>query len=325
MYSIAFRAIILLLYIKKSLLIFLQSGINQLSNLIFLQKLSYFILQNNLNKCSISDGPHCYYVEPSYIKSLEKENQTLKKDYVEKNWISLIYDVNQFYSYQDVYDELETKIKNYYEKNIKEKDKEQKVPIQEDQIGITFENYDSITIKNDIYLEKKTFITINSDRIPFIVEGKVRLRYDKSKLIVKNLMDYPSKTYAMIESSRAVISLDGKNFRCLSLFVRPLNRYGEDSKVTIIGSMTKNFVIEGYNNNRIVFSTNYQFSYFDEKHWSKIILSNNLFINRLILPGNLEIDNISLSVESSDAYDIQSLFYSDPKRKVIDLINDNDI
>ena len=45
----------------------------------------------------------------------------------------------------------------------------------------------------------------------------------------------------------------------------------------------------------------------------------------MVLPGNLEIDNISLSVEGSKVYNIESLFYNDPNKKTIDLISDNDI
>ena len=49
------------------------------------------------------------------------------------------------------------------------------------------------------------------------------------------------------------------------------------------------------------------------------------FINKLVIPGILEIDNISLSIENNQVYDIQSLFDNDPKRKTIELITDKDI
>ena len=78
-------------------------------------------------------------------------------------------------------------------------------------------------------------------------------------------MDYPSKTYAIIESNRAIISLSGKNFKIISFYVRPKNIYNDENiKITIIGSIQRNIAIEGYNN-KLVFSSNYQFSYVDEK------------------------------------------------------------
>lgn len=320
------RIFIFLFLFKISFLSFLQNGINQLSNLIYLQRLSILAFQSYSKQCSLSEGPYCFYFEPYYIRALENENQTLKKDFIEKKWISINYDYNEFSSYQDLFSDLEQKITNYYKKNVDKIDKNQKVPIQEEQVGITFERYDPITINNDVYLEKRTYISSPSGTIPLIIDGVIKLKYDKTNLIVKNMMDYPSKTYAIIESNRASISLDGKKFRIISFFVRPRNRFSDGNhKVTIIGSMSKFIMIEGYNDNKLVFSTNYQFSYFDEKQWTKIIIDNNVFINKLRLPGNLEIDNISLSVEGSKVYNIESLFYNSPKRKTIELISDNDI
>ena len=319
------KVFLLLLYLRNSNLTFLPIGINQLNNFIYFQRLTYYDYQNANNKCSLEEGPNCYFIEPLYIKSLKKENQTLKKDYIEKDWISLTDDLN-VYTYQEIYDDLLNKIKKYYNNNINKNDKEQKVPIQEFHIYITFEKYDSITINKDIYLDKITYLSYENERIPLVIEGKIRLKYEKSNIIVKNIMDYPSKTYAIIESNRAIISLSGKNFKIISFYVRPKNIYNDENiKITIIGSIQRNIAIEGYNNNKLVFSSNYQFSYVDEKFWNKIMISNNLFINKLIIPGNFEIDNILLSVEGNYVYDIQSLFYHDPKRKTIDLINDNDI
>ena len=320
------RIFIILFLFKKSFLSFLQNGINQLSSLIYLQRLSILSFQSYSNQCSFSEGPYCFYFEPFYIRSLESENQTLKKDFTEKKWISINYDINEFSSHQDLYNDLEKKMENFYQKNLDKIDKNQKVPIQEEQIGITFERYDSITINNDIYLEKRTYLSSPSGTIPLIIDGIIKLKYDKTNIIVQNMMDYPSKTYAIIESNRVSLSLDGKKFRIISFYVRPKNRYSDGNhKVTIIGTMTKFIMIEGFNDNKLVFSTNYQFSYFDEKQWSKIIIDNNIFINKLVLPGHLEMDNISLSVEGSKVYNIESLFYNDPNRKTIDLISDNDI
>jgi hypothetical protein len=320
------RIFIILFLFKKSFLSFLQNGINQLSSLIYLQRLSILSFQSYSNQCSFSEGPYCFYFEPFYIRSLESENQTLKKDFTEKKWISINYDYNEYSSYQDLYNDLEKKMENFYQKNLDKIDKNQKVPIQEEQIGITFERYDSITINNDIYLEKRTYLSSPSGTIPLIIDGIIKLKYDKTNIIVQNMMDYPSKTYAIIESNRVSLSLDGKKFRIISFYVRPKNRYSDGNhKVTIIGTMTKFIMIEGFNDNKLVFSTNYQFSYFDEKQWSKIIIDNNIFINKLVLPGHLEMDNISLSVEGSKVYNIESLFYNDPNRKTIDLISDNDI
>ena len=154
------RIFIILFLFKKSFLSFLQNGINQLSSLIYLQRLSILSFQSYSNQCSFSEGPYCFYFEPFYIRSLESENQTLKKDFTEKKWISINYDYNEYSSYQDLYNDLEKKMENFYQKNLDKIDKNQKVPIQEEQIGITFERYDSITINNDIYLEKRIIYQI---------------------------------------------------------------------------------------------------------------------------------------------------------------------
>ena len=325
MYINILKPIILLLYIRFSLLTFLTSGISQLNTLLFAQRLSLFVYQLNENKCSFNDGPYCFFIEPSYIKSLYIENQVIKKDYIEKEWVEINNNINE-YSIEEVFEDLKNKINNYFQKNLNKNDKEQKLPIQQFEVDISFDNFDSLTKNNDIYLDKRTIIATYPEKVPLTIDGKVRLKYDKNTPDVKNIMDYPSKTYAIFESSRITITLDGRNFRCISFFVRPKSMHSNDNyKVTIIGTLTRNLAIEGYNNNKLVFTSNYKYSYFDEKYWTKIIINNDLFINRLILPGNIEIDNICLSVENNNVYDLQSLFYNNNNKKIVELINDNDI
>lgn len=325
MYLNLLRTFILFQYIKYSLLTFLPCGINQLNNFIFLQRLSYFVYQTNAQTCSFDDGPYCYFIESSYIKSLNNENKSIQKDYIEKDWINLNDNLNE-YSIEETFEDFTNKMRNYYQRNIEKTDEEQTLPIQQYQVDISFDNFDPVTIKNDMYLEKRTILSSFHEKIPLIIEGKVRLKYDKSQIEVKNVMDYPSKTYAIFESSRVVITLEGRNFRCISFFVRPRSMHSNDNyKVTIIGTMSRNLAIEGYNNNKLVFSTNYKFSYFDEKYWNKIILTNEYFINKLVLPGNIEIDNLRLSIENNNVYDLQTVFYNHPYKKTIDLVNDNDI
>lgn len=323
-FNILKTIIILLILINISLSSFLLSGINQLNNFIYFQRLTYYNYQNTNNRCSLIEAPYCFYIEPLYIKLLEKENNIIKKDYIEKDWISLINNLN-IYNFQEKYEDLASKIQNYYNKNIYENDKVQKAPIQEYQICITFEKYDSITIHKDIYLDKISYILYENEKIPLVVEGKIRLKYEKLNSINTNIIDYPSKTYAIIESNSVEISLNGKFFKIISFYIRPKIMYKDENyKITIIGSINRNIHIEGFNNQKLVFSTNYHFSYSDEKYWNKIFISNDLFINKLVIPGNFEIDNILLS-ECNEVYDIQSLFNHDPKKKIMDLINDNDI
>ena len=321
------KFLILLICIKTSLLTYLSSGIAQINNLIYLQRLSEFIYQINNNECSLSHGSNCFFTESSYIQSLKKENKTFKEDYVEKDWIQINNDLN-IYSIQEIYDDLGNEIDSYVRRIMNKNDEEQKLPTQENQMDITFEKYDLITVNNDIYLDKKTYYWLYNDKITLVIDGKIRLKYDKSKtqIIMKDLIDYPSKTYAIIESNKAILSLDGKKFKCFSLYARPKSLINdENQKVTIIGTISKDIVIEGYNMNKLVFSTTYRITYFEEKQWTKVILPNEYFITKLVIPGNFEIDNISLSIENNQVYDIQSLFYNDPKRKTIELINDKDI
>ena len=320
---ISLSSFICILFIKISILTFIPSGINQLNNLLYLQKISYFDYQIDMNQCSLVEGPYCYYTEPFYIKSLNTEKQIFKKEYIEKDWITLYNDIN-IYTYEEIFNNLENKIKKYYDYMVNEKEQNE-IPLQEYQISISFEQYDSLTIKEDFYLTKMTSMQF-MEKIILIIEGKIRLKYDKTKVVPNNIKDYPSKTYAIIESSLATISLNGKKFRLISFYVRPKNMYeGNNYKVTIIGSMTKNINIEGYNNNRMIFSANYQFSYSDIKQWNKIYINTDIFFDKIKLPGNIEIDNILLSVEGNFVYDIQSLFFNDPKKKTVDLIDDSDI
>ena len=42
------------------------------------------------------------------------------------------------------------------------------------------------------------------EKIILVLEDKIRLKYEKSKISSNNIKDYPSKTYAIIESSFAI-------------------------------------------------------------------------------------------------------------------------
>ena len=311
--------IILLINIQKYLSSFLNSGINQFNDFIYLQRIKDFIKQNKSNSCSLSDGPNCLFTDNLYYNSkiFDKNNNNYSP---EKEWYKF---KNNSTSVNELYKNINTKIINYLNYHKISKDTSRNQPVFDFEAGLNFNVFDSDTKKKDLILESHIFITFLDNSIPIFLEGKLRLRYDNKKIIVKGNIDYPSNTFLIIESNNLKISMNKKYFKCKSFFIRPYNK--NNDKIKIIGQLKKHINIEGYDGNKLIFSTSVNFSYSDEKFWHKISLSSTAFITKLVIPGEIEVDNFLFSIKGNYLYEIESQFYNHPTQKSVTLINDDEI
>ena len=192
------------------------------------------INQKKDNKCSIDDGPSCYY-----IKS--------------KNENEVISELKQYFPNQESFmkdspENIYTKLKETL-KYIRDKDEKE---IEEDvysfdapymvQLYLTFESYDEITKHTDIYAPETIDNQYESGRLTLTISGKLRLsqknaeKYESKK--VSSLREEgPRKTYAYVESKEVIFKFSSRS-SIISLYIKK-NKFN---------TKNKNFYLYGYRN-----------------------------------------------------------------------------
>ena len=297
---------------------YLSVGINQLNNFIYLERLKDLTLQSYSEECSLSKGPNCYFAENQRSEIYEK-NDNNKQIYSdssntiidnEKEWMNLFIKskekgfLNSFYDLNDYI----TQYKNYILSNSDTSQIPQPLTLR---LSLTFESYDDITIKQDIYAYPSKPVQFLTETIYIEIVGKLRLHYGED-LKIKDQIKYPTKTYGIIESNNLIIKLGGKKFICESFFLRI-----RDQKISTIN-------INGFSGNIKAFSMTREINPITEKNWIKIDLPASK-IDRLVLPGGIDVDNFKFLIETIQQYDIAVHFHTNYVRNVEELIKDSDI
>ena len=297
---------------------YLSVGINQLNNFIYLERLKDLTLQSYSEECSLSKGPNCYFAENQRSEIYEKNdyNKQIYSDSSntiidnEKEWMNLFIKskekgfLNSFYDLNDYI----TQYKNYILSNSDTSQIPQPLTLR---LSLTFESYDDITIKQDIYAYPSKPIQFLTETIYIEIVGKLRLHYGED-LKIKDQIKYPTKTYGIIESNNLIIKLGGKKFICESFFLRI-----RDQKISTIN-------INGYSGNIKAFSMTREINPITEKSWIKIDLPASK-IDRLVLPGGIDVDNFKFMINTIQHYDIAVHFHTNYVRNVEELIKDSDI
>ena len=297
---------------------YLSVGINQLNNFIYLERLKDLTLQSYSEECSLSKGPNCYFAENQRSEIYEK-NDNNKQIYSdssntiidnEKEWMNLFIKskekgfLNSFYDLNDYI----TQYKNYILSNSDTSQIPQPLTLR---LSLTFESYDDITIKQDIYAYPSKPIQFLTETIYIEIVGKLRLHYGED-LKIKDQIRYPTKTFGIIESNNLIIKLGGKKFTCESFFLRI-----RDQKISTIN-------INGFSGNIKAFSMTREINPITEKNWIKIDLPASK-IDRLVLPGGIDVDNFKFMIDTIQHYDIAVHFHTNYVRNVEELIKDSDI
>ena len=297
---------------------YLPSGVNEFNKYIYLDRLKTYTFQNLQEKCSLSNGPYCYFTEMKYIDINENENNDLKNSIIpneesldfKKEWNSLLSrlkDTGIYINFLDLFSNIE----EYNKYMLSKSDPEQIPPPVNLQLTLTFESYNDITIKGDTYAYQSKKIYFPSEYITLEILGKLRLRYDRNEKY-KNYKGYPSKTYGIIESNNLNIKFGNYLFKCQQLYVRK----HEENIVQIN--------IDGYLGSEKVFSIQKDLNNVDNYKWQRIILPDKL-INRIVLPKGIQIDNLIFFIQSKQIYEISSLINANKKNAENKLIDDKDI
>ena len=311
------RILILIIYLKFQNSTFLPVGLNQLNNFIYLERLKDLTLQSYSEECSLSKGPNCFFIE-NKINELYKQNNSkelITSDdktilNIEKEWMDL-YSKSKTMGYLNSFTELNdyiTQYKTYISSNSDLSQIPQPLTLR---LSLTFESYDDITIKQDIYAYPSKPVQFLTETIYIEIIGKLLLRYGED-LKLKDQIKYPCKTFGIIESDNLIIKLGGKRFVCESFYLRI-----RDEKMRVLS-------ISGYTGNIKTFSMTRDINFMAEKSWMKIDLPSSK-IDRLVLPGGIDVDNFRFVIETIQQYDISVHFHANYVKNIKELITDEDI
>ena len=310
---------LLIININENISTYLPTGINQFNNYIYLSRMKLFMKQNRTKKCSLHNGPNCFFVEnkvnfnnDNNDKNNNDENnndENNNNDY-KNEWMN-IYRKSNVLSYFRIYNEINTNIFKYKNYISPKNDSEQVPQPTNLYLSLTFESYDDITIKEDTYAYPSKSIKFFTEVIYIEIIGKLRLQYGED-LKIKNQMRYPCKTFGIIESSNLNIKLGGKKFICEFFYFR--TRKENIAKINI----------EGYLGNTKVYSVPKEINYINKKNWIKITLPNSE-IDRLLLPGGIDVDNFKFVIPTLKQYDITVQFHANKNQRISNLVEDSDI
>ena len=290
--------------------IYINSGIKTLNKFLYTTRYKNYKNQNDIGICSLNNGPNCYFTENKYI---DNYIYIKKDDNINNEW-AYFYNKSRKYEYNQIQQFFNNYTQNYIEKNKEKIDKQQNSQGEVLKYLLTFDNYDEYTMKKDIYYEQKTNKIFFNKEIVIDIKGKLKLSYDKDfsedylTIIDK---DYPSNTYGIIESEYISISFLGKVFVCNFFYIKA---HHKKSKISFYG----------YAGNRVVYTYSYTDDQVREEKWLRVNFPVETPINRLLIFGPYDIDNLSFTFPDIK-YDDSNLYYMYSHKNIKNLVKDEDI
>ena len=216
-----------------------------------------YIKQKKSNKCSIEEGPNCIFIESKNKNDIAKE---LKSIYPDKD---------EFFkeSEENIFSNLKERTK-LISKDEKDKEKElldELLSLNTQNVislYLTFESYDEITKKGDIYAPETIDNQYETGRLTLTIVGKLRLSQKNAKQYEnptpKSLKDEgPKGSYAFVESKEVIFKFNTKS-SISSVYIKK-NKYNIENK---------NFYLYGYKNGKKQVITKLQNVPSD--HWIKV-------------------------------------------------------
>ena len=269
-----------------------------------------YIKQKKSNKCSIEEGPNCIFIESKNKNEIVKE---LKDIYTDKD---------EFFneSEENIFSNLKERTK-LITKDEKDKEKEildEFLSLNSQNIislYLTFESYDEITKKGDIYAPETIDNQFETGRLTLTIIGKLRLSQKNSKQfenpMPKSLKDEgPKGSYAFVESKEVIIKFNTKS-TISSIYIKK-NKYNIDNK---------NFYLYGYKNGKKLVITKIQ--NVPSNHWIKINGDGKKYDGIGLLRG-FDYDNIIIncSIDKEKTVDLNKKYSNFINEKINDAIQE---
>ena len=210
----------------------ITEGYHFFDNFYYRDMYKSFLKQRKSNKCSIDEGPNCFFIQNKNESQIEIE----LKNIFPENSIHI----------SEKPEEIYVKLKNST-KSISEKD----TSTIEDEVFefdspyvmtllLSFESYDEKTSLGDIYAPETIDTPFDLGRVTLTIIGKLRLSQKDcekyhSKIISKE--ERPQRTYAYVESKEVIIKFNVKS-TISSMYIKK-NKYNQNNKT---------FYLYGYKN-----------------------------------------------------------------------------
>lgn len=313
------KIIFLFFYINNYLnAIYLQSGIKSLNKFLYHSRISKYSEQNNDKICSLSDGPNCFFTEKEYIKYyILTKNENNLHDKINNGWVKLYSKIPKN-EYGTILQKLEFNTSNYINTYSNQIDEEQNPKNDIANLLLTFDSFDIDTIKGDKYLDEKTDKIIYNEYIIAEIKGKLLLKYDKddSEKDIKNKrLDYPKTTYGVIESDFITITFKGKLFSVNFLYIKGHDKLSKYEPINFYG----------YLNDQMVYSYTYTDNQKRKEKWLKVAFPETIIVDKLLISGTYDIDNISFNFPNSINVDTNEIYSMYNYRNIKILVKNEDI
>ena len=183
------------------------------------------IQQKKINKCSIEDGPNCFFIEGKNKAQISKE---LKNIYPDTDSFLKESPENILLQLKEKTKLISTKEKEIIDDDIFSLDSPFVMSLY-----LTFESYDEITKLGDIYAPETIDNQYDVGRLTLTIIGKLRLSQKGAEKYVnpipKKIKDEgPKGAYAFVESKEVLIKFNSKS-SISSVYIKR-NIYNKDNK-----------------------------------------------------------------------------------------------
>jgi len=252
-----------------------------------------FLKQKKNNKCSIDDGPNCIYIEGKNKLEISKELENIYPD--SDNFL------------KETPENILLKLKETSKliTNKDEKDLDEEVFSFDSpyvmSLYLTFESYDEITKKGDIYAPETIDTPYDIGRLTLTIIGKLRLSQKNSKEfespLVRNIREEgPKGTYAFVESKEVIIKFNSKS-SISSVYIKK-NSFNKDNKT---------FFLYGYKNgHKYVIS---KIQNVPSNQWLKIIGDGKKY-DSVGIPRGFDYDNFVINASVNMDNSMYKINYS---------------
>jgi len=308
----------LLYFINNIKSIYLSSGIKSFNKFLYYSRISKYSEQNIDKICSISDGPNCFFTEKEYIKHyMLTRNENNINDKINNAWVKLYSKIPKN-EYKEILEKLEFNTSNYINTYSNQIDEEQNPKNEIINLLMTFDTFDVDTLKGDIYLEEKMGKIIYNENVIADIKGKLLLKYDndKSENDLKNkIQDYPTNTYGVIESDFITISFRNKLFSVNFFYIKGHDEYSKYEPINFYG----------YLNDQLVYSYTYTDNKKRKEKWLKVGFPDKILVDKLLVSGTYDIDNISFHFPNSVNVDANEIYNMYNYKNIKTLVKNEDI
>ena len=270
---------------------------------------NYLINQKKDNKCSIDDGPSCYYIKGKDEELIYKELNKLypdKKSFLKESPENILSKIK----------ETTTLIQGKDTKTLEDEVYSFDTPYTVS-LYLTFESYDEKTKYNDIYAPEIIDNQYEAGRLTLTISGKLRLtqknaeKYE-SKILASLREEGPKKTYAYVESKEVIFKFSSKSI-INSLYIKK-NRYNLKNK---------NFYLYGYvNGHRHIIS---KVENVPSSRWIKVNGNGEMYDSIGLIRGfdydNFVINALATKDEMFEVSKLSKKYYSAFNEKINEVIS----